>query len=74
MKNLPVNGDIFIALVVDVDDDDITLPREDGRAGELAIHGEDGLLMAEPRVVSLRNLQNITKSICISFAKLICRT
>ena len=61
MKNLPVNGDVFIALVVDVDDDDIALPREDGWAGELAVHGEDGLLVAEPRVVSLLNLQNVDR-------------
>lgn len=59
--NLPVDGDVFIALVVDVDDDDIALARVDGRAGELTIHGEDGLLVAEPGVVSLLNLKNITR-------------
>lgn len=52
-SNLPVDGDVFVALVADVDDDDIALARVDGRAGELAVHGEDGLLVTEPCVVSL---------------------
>ena len=55
-EKLPVDGDVLIALVVDVDDDDIALAREDGRAGELAVHGKDGLLLAEPSVVTLLNL------------------
>jgi len=43
-----VNGDVLVAMVADVDDDDVALARADGGAGELAIHGEDALLPAEP--------------------------
>ena len=41
---MPVEGDVLVALVVDVDDDDVARARVDGRAGELAVHGQDGLL------------------------------
>lgn len=54
-----MDGDVFIALVVDIDDDEVALARVDGGAGELAVDGEDGPLLAEPaRVVALLNLQN----------------
>jgi hypothetical protein len=44
-----VDGDVLVALlVVDVDDNDVALARIDGRGGKLAVHGEDGLLVAEP--------------------------
>ena len=56
-----MNGDVFIALVVDVDDDKVALARVDGRAGELPVDGEDGPLLAQPRVVALLNLQNMMK-------------
>jgi hypothetical protein len=38
-SNLPVDCNVFISLVVDVDDDYIALAREDGGAGKLAVHG-----------------------------------
>jgi hypothetical protein len=44
----PVDGDVLIALVVDVYDDDVALAGADGRAGELVVHGEDALLSAQP--------------------------
>ena len=49
----------FVALVVHVDDDDIALARVDGRPGELPVHGQDGLLVAEPGDLGLLDLQNI---------------
>lgn len=70
--NLPVDGDVFIALVVDVDDDDIALARVDGWAGELTIHGEDGLPVAESGIVSLLNLKNITRGIYVVNSFLAC--
>jgi hypothetical protein len=66
-----MDSDVFIALVVDADNNNIALAREDGRAREPAVYGEDGLLVTEPRVVSLLNLQNITPRICISLELII---
>jgi hypothetical protein len=51
---IPVN------LVVDVNDDNVALARVDGRPGELAVHGEDGLPLAEPGDLRLY-LQHITR-------------
>jgi hypothetical protein len=53
-----VDGDVLVALVVDVDDDDVTLARVDGGPGELPVHGEDGLLVAEPCHIGFLDLQN----------------
>jgi hypothetical protein len=47
-------------LVVDVNDDNVALARVDGRPGELAVHGEDGLPLAEPGDLRLLYLQHIT--------------
>ena len=60
---MPVEGDVLVALVVDVDDDDVARARVDGRAGELAVHGQDGLLVAEPGDLCLLYLQNISQSL-----------
>jgi hypothetical protein len=43
-----VDGDVLVPLAVDVDDNNVALARIDGQAGKLAVHGEDGLLVAEP--------------------------
>jgi hypothetical protein len=56
-EKVPVDCNVLVALVVDVDEDDVAVPREDCRAGELAVDGEDGLLAAEPSVVSLPYLR-----------------
>ena len=65
-----MDGDVLVAMVVDVHDDDVALAREDGRAGELAVHGEDGLLAAEPSVVSLPYLQKAAGALsCIHRGK-----
>lgn len=61
-----MEGDVLIAMVEDVDDDDVALPRIDGRAGELAVDGKDGLFTAEPRVVALLYLQPV---LCIYAGK-----
>jgi len=45
---VPVDGDVPVAMVADVHDDDVALAGADGRAGELAVHGEDALLPAQP--------------------------
>jgi hypothetical protein len=50
---VPVEGDVCMALVVDVDNDDIASPCIDGRPRELAVNRKDGLFMAEPRDVAL---------------------
>jgi hypothetical protein len=42
-----------MALVVDVDKNDITSPCINGRPREMAVNGKDGLFMAEPRLVTL---------------------
>ena len=54
---VPVDGDVPVAMVADVHDDDVALAGADGRAGELAVHGEDALPLAEPGVVSFLYLQ-----------------
>ena len=60
---MPVEGDVLVALIVDVDDDDVARARVDGRAGELAVHGQDGLLVAEPGDLCLLYLQNMSHSV-----------
>jgi hypothetical protein len=50
---VPVEGDVCMALVVDIDNDHIASPRIDGWPGELAVDGKDGLFMAEPREFTL---------------------
>jgi hypothetical protein len=47
-RYVPVDGDVLFDMVADVDDDDIALAGANGRAGELAVHGEDALLPAQP--------------------------
>lgn len=56
---VPVEGDVLAALVVHVDDDHVVLARVDGRPGELPVHGQDGLLVAEPGDIGLLYLQDI---------------
>jgi len=56
---VPVEGDVLVALVVHVHDHHVILARVDGRPGELPVHGQDGLLLAEPGDVGLLDLQNI---------------
>jgi len=56
---VPVQGDVLAALVVHVDDDDVALARVDGRPGELPVHGQDGLLLAQPGDLGLLDLQKI---------------
>ena len=58
LASVPVDGDVLVAMVADVDDDDVAPARADGRPRELPVHGEDGLLVAQPRHVRLRDLQN----------------
>jgi len=56
---VPMEGDVLAAaLVVHVDDDNIALAGVDGRTGELPVHGQDGLLMAQPGNLRLLYLQN----------------
>ena len=43
-----VDGDVLVAMVVDVDDDDVAPARADGRPGELPVHGQDAPLPAQP--------------------------
>jgi hypothetical protein len=52
-----MDGDVFVAMVVNVDGDDVALARVDGWPGELPVHGEDALPLAEPGVVSFLYLQ-----------------
>jgi len=54
---LPMDGDVFIAMVVNIDGDDVALARVDGWTGELPVHGEYALPLAEPGVVSFLYLQ-----------------
>ena len=54
---VPVEGDVLAAPVVDVDEDDVAPARVDRRPRELPVHGEDGLLVAQPGDVRLRDLQ-----------------
>jgi hypothetical protein len=54
---MPVEGDVLVALVVHGDDDDIAFAGVDGRPGELPVHGQDGLLVAEPGDLHLLYLQ-----------------
>jgi hypothetical protein len=55
-----MDGDVLVAMVADVDDEDVAAARADGRAGELAVHGEDALLPAQ---LGDDNLFNLTGKI-----------
>jgi hypothetical protein len=50
---VPVDGDVLVAMVADVDDDDVAPERADGRPGELPVHGQDAPLPAQPGDVHL---------------------
>lgn len=52
-----MDRDVFIAMVVNGDGDDVALARVDGWPGELPVHGEDALPLAEPGVLSFLYLQ-----------------
>jgi len=43
-----VDGDVLVAMVADVDDDDVAPARADGRPGQLPVHGQDAPLPAQP--------------------------
>ena len=48
-----VDGDVLVAMVADVDDDDVAPARADGRPRELPVHGEDAPLPAQLGDVNL---------------------
>lgn len=51
-----MDGDVLVAMVADVDDEDVAAARADGGSGELAVDGEDAPLPAQPGDVDPLNL------------------